>query len=72
MGEPASHASRTSHGCESCEPTWRAMRVNMRLTQLLKANRFKMGAQTKYTLFFIRMLFFRPRLNILIFLPILG
>ena len=25
-----------------------------------------------YTLFYIRMLFFRPRLNILIFLPILG
>ena len=26
----------------------------------------------KYTLFYIRMLFFQPRLNILIFLPILG
>ena len=26
----------------------------------------------QYTLFFIRMLFFRPRLNFLIFLPILG
>ena len=39
--EPANHAS---HDCESCEPTWLAMRVNMRVTQLLKANRFKMGA----------------------------
>ena len=27
---------------------------------------------SEYTLFFIRMLFFRPRLDILIFLPILG
>ena len=30
--------------CESCEPTWQAMQVNMRVTQLLKANHFKMGA----------------------------
>ena len=32
---------------ESYEPIWRAMRVNMRavrVTQLLKGNRFKVGA----------------------------
>ena len=40
----ATHASHASHACESREPTWRVMRVNMRVTQLLKANRFKMGA----------------------------
>ena len=34
-------ASHASHGCES---TWRAMRVNMRVTQLLKANCFMVGA----------------------------
>ena len=37
-------ASHASHGCEAPEPTWRAMRINMSVTQLLKANRFKMGA----------------------------
>ena len=30
------------------------------------------GSRGQYTLFFIRMLFFQPRLNILVFLPILG
>ena len=40
MCEPASHARHASHDCESFEPRWR---VNMRITQLLKANRFKMG-----------------------------
>ena len=37
-------ASHVSHGCEPCESTRRAMRVNRRVTQLLKANHFKMGA----------------------------
>ena len=41
LGQCASHAS---HGCASCEPTWQAMQVNMQVTQLLKANHFKMGA----------------------------
>ena len=35
--EDRTHASHASHGCES---TWRAMRVNMRVTHLLKANCF--------------------------------
>ena len=35
MCDPARHAS---HDCESCEPRWR---VNMRITQLLKANVLK-------------------------------
>ena len=46
----ASHASPASYCCKSCKPTWQAVRVNMqamqvdmRITQLLKANRFKMG-----------------------------
>ena len=41
MCDPARHAS---HDCKSCEPRWR---VNMRISQLLKANRFKMGALTQ-------------------------
>ena len=45
LGQCASQRSMAaSHDCESCEPTWPAMRVNMRVTQLLKANHFKMGA----------------------------
>ena len=37
---------RTSEPCESCKPWLQVMQANMRVTQLLKANHFKMGAYT--------------------------
>ena len=43
--KPASQrAMRTMTVSHASEPTWQAMRGNMQVTQLLKANRFEMGA----------------------------
>ena len=54
------------------EGSWGLVELKGSLAVTSKSRR--LGERWKATLFFffIRMLFFRPRLNILIFLPILG